>query len=88
MQKACAIFFGRRSGAQRGALEINLGQRFSWAPLAISGINIIDRLKFSSELILAEVAPPKPQYLSISDSRLDYAIRQNSYRATHDGPRT
>jgi hypothetical protein len=27
---------GRRSGAQRGALENNFGQRFSWAPLAFS----------------------------------------------------
>lgn len=26
----------RRSGAQRGALENNFGQRFSWAPLAIT----------------------------------------------------
>ena len=31
-----ATFHGRRSGAQRGALENNFGQRFSWAPLAIS----------------------------------------------------
>src|SRR6266536_3573498 len=29
-------FSNRRSGAQRGALENNFGQRFSWAPLAFS----------------------------------------------------
>jgi hypothetical protein len=31
-----AMFDARRSGAQRGALENNFGQRFSWAPLAFS----------------------------------------------------
>jgi hypothetical protein len=31
-----ALSHGRRSGAQRGAPENNFGQRFSWAPLAIS----------------------------------------------------
>src|SRR5258708_39283410 len=35
--KKGAILLGRRSGAQRGALENNFGQRFSWAPLAFSG---------------------------------------------------
>jgi len=28
--------YARRSGAQRGALENNFGQRFSWAPLAFN----------------------------------------------------
>ena len=44
IQHTCFQWFGngkagakssiRRSGAQRGALENNFGQRFSWAPLA------------------------------------------------------
>ncbi len=39
-----ALSHGRRSGAQRGAPENNFGQRFSWAPLAISGKQILQSL--------------------------------------------
>ncbi len=39
-----ALSHGRRSGAQRGAPENNFGQRFSWAPLAISGKPILQSL--------------------------------------------
>src|SRR5258708_4964328 len=60
----CALGKGRRSGAQRGAPENNFGQRFSWAPLAISALPykpfVLLPFNSSPSLTLTPMAPAHP----------------------------